>query len=933
MPEIMKNLLNPKWIFIINTLPTVALFFLFTAEFNIIKSLLDEESTGLWKSFGLALGILSALTFIYALFATLKKKNISAWYGCLALFSYIPFLYLYSWHSNRIFPFSIPLWMLPGDVFLYVGTFLMPTLIHALFVCVVHFTSAAEHKAWKSFLVAVIIPLCWYLFLQVIMPLWKTVGSDYETHALLVFIITGTVIFLFFLVRGIFIMVSKRGEDWKEYELTWKIPVSVILPLIGLALNNGQFSSGIFGDFSNPWFYILAILNGVFICLPNPENKLYRLFLFTGRSITFAYTLYFFLVFLPYLPLSVVAIVAIGTGFLMLTPLALFIIHVNELSKDFTFLKTFFAKRLIRGIWLLGFLVIPAVITAGYMRDKRVLNETLNYIDHPDYSRQYNIDKASLKKTLEVITYHKKGRRDWIFVDGIPYLTYYYNWLVLDNLTLSDAKINTIEKIFFHDASFGLWQENFQSDVVHITKVTTKSTYDKIQNTWTSRVDLELTNKTELGLAEFVTTIDLPEGCWISDYYLYVGDKKENGMLAEKKSAVWLYSRIRNVRRDPGILYYLTGNKVAFRVFPFAEKETRKTGIEFLHKEPVKLTIDGNNLEFGNATETINEKIETDDFIYVSAKEKQSLKTVFRKPYFHFLVDASKGKEKYTASFTNRIERICDLHKPLAEGAQISFVNGYVNSFPLNNEWKQNYKSQNFDGGFYLDRAIKTALVKSYKDKANSYPVIVVVTDSIDKAILDKDFSDFRFAFPESDLFYNLDSTQILRTHSLVSNPVKQIPGVSVDTFNQYVLEYKLPNHATTYLRDNEQADIILKKDIFKTSDAGIKEKNWQSALAMQALWRWQVLHPELSEKEWLNLVRHSFISKVMTPVTSYLVVENEAQKAILKKKQEQVLSSNKSLDVGEDTRRMSEPGFILLATLLILALWYREHRKQYRMN
>ena len=43
-----------------------------------------------------------------------------------------------------------------------------------------------------------------------------------------------------------------------------------------------------------------------------------------------------------------------------------------------------------------------------------------------------------------------------------------------------------------------------------------------------------------------------------------------------------------------------------------------------------------------------------------------------------------------------------------------------------------------------------------------------------------------------------------------------------------------------------------------------------------------------ISEKNWINLVQYSFISKIMNPTTSYLVVENEAQKAMLKKKQEQ---------------------------------------------
>ena len=65
-----------------------------------------------------------------------------------------------------------------------------------------------------------------------------------------------------------------------------------------------------------------------------------------------------------------------------------------------------------------------------------------------------------------------------------------------------------------------------------------------------------------------------------------------------------------------------------------------------------------------------------------------------------------------------------------------------------------------------------------------------------------------------------------------------------------------------------------------------------------------------------------------MTPVTSYIVVENEAQKAILKKKQEQVLSSNKSLDVGEDAQRMSEPSLIILFILLGLIMIIRETRK-----
>ncbi len=599
----MRNLLNPKWLFVINTLPLVVLFFLFLGQFNIIKTLLEENSIQLWKSFGLSLGILGLLNFIYAVFLTLKKKNVSVWFGLLALLFYISYIYLYGYHVGKIIPSSIPQWMISGNIFLYVGTFLMPTLAYSLFVLVSHFTPEnKENNVWANFLIAIGIPVAGYVFTQTILPLWQRVEGEFYAHAFVVVVITATLVFLFFLTRGIFILATKKAQVWQKYQLAWKIPIAIVLPLIGLAINNGYLLNNfrpsdvvIFGDFNNIWFYILAVVNGIMVCLPNIEHKLYRLIVFIGRSITFAYTLYFFLVFLPFLPLSIIAILAVGTGFLLLAPLLLFVIHISELSKDFTYLKAELSKKLIIGISFLSCLVIPTFITITYLKDKSVLHETLSYLYSPDYSKQYSIDKVSLQKTLNVIKSHKDHRdsRGIILGNGIPYLSSYFNWLVMDNLTLSDSKINTVEKIFFGNNTFELQPENIRNDNVQISSISTNSTYDKSQNAWKSWVDLEITNKSEnTQFSEYATTINLPEGCWISDYYLYVGDVKEPGILAEKKSAMWVFSQIRNENRDPGILYYLTGNKVAFRVFPFTKNEVRKTGIEFLHKEPITLNID-----------------------------------------------------------------------------------------------------------------------------------------------------------------------------------------------------------------------------------------------------------------------------------------------------------------------------------------------------
>ena len=198
---------------------------------------------------------------------------------------------------------------------------------------------------------------------------------------------------------------------------------------------------------------------------------------------------------------------------------------------------------------------------------------------------------------------------------------------------------------------------------------------------------------------------------------------------------MWIFSQIRNENRDPGIRYYLTGNKVAFRVFPFAKDEVRKTGIEFLHKEPIMLNIDNNIVELGNKEETIYENIETENIAYISVEQKQKLNSIKREPYFHFLVDASQNQNSNSTDFIKRIEQVIEANQSLSENAKISFVNSYVTTTTIDKDWKEQYKNQTFEGGFYLDRAIRTTLINAYQDKSKTYPVIVVLTESIQNAI------------------------------------------------------------------------------------------------------------------------------------------------------------------------------------------------------
>ncbi|MEO1012745.1 MAG: MSEP-CTERM sorting domain-containing protein [Bacteroidota bacterium] len=937
----MKNLHNPLWLFIINTLPILVMCCLYLGQYSIIKTLLNEESIGLWKNFGLTIGTLGILNFVYAVYLMISKREVSIFYGIGALLCYIPFIYVYVNYIDGIFPFTIPRWMVSDNVAIYVGTFLMPTLAYALFILVSHFTAPTkDHKTWMNFATAAIVPVTWYLFYLVIVPLWQPIGHDFGSHTIVIFTILATLIFLFFLVRGIYVLATKKKEDFgKKYELVWKVPICILFPIIGLAANNGflfggtiNSSSGIFGNFNGHGYFILAILNGILLCIPQFKSTFYRLVLFVGKCITFSFTLYFFIVFLPFLPLSVIAIVVVGIGFLMLTPLVLFIVHVKELSMDFNYLKSRYSKKILYGIMGLGFLIIPIAITLSYKDDKKVLEETLDYVYSPDYNKEYNINVESLQRTIAAIRQHKDGNGILIGSNQTPYLSTFFEWLVLDNLTLSDRKITHIENIFLGEVSADFNYQDRPGNVVQnqgvsITGLSTKSTYNENQGTWTSWVDLEITDTIGDSLfTEYATNLELPEGCYIKDYYLYIGDRKEMGILAEKKSALWVFSQIRDENRDPGILYYLIGNKVAFRVFPFARNEIRKTGIQFIHKEPVLVQFDDCAVPLGNSNELPKRSsFENENLIYVSAGDKKKLPKVQREPYFHFIVDASSKAENLIAKHLIQIGSLLSKYPDLSKNAKISFTGSGVTTLKLDDNWKSTYRSQKFKGGFYLDRALKKIFVDNYQKKTNSYPVIVLVTDNLERAILDNDYSDFKMAFPESNHFYHLETNGQLAAHSLISNPLEKLETYSTLNLGKTVLRYDYGQDSVAHLSDNGEASIILKKMVFDEDQDKIKEANWSIALNLQGQWQSQLLHPEKTEKEWLSLVKNSFKSKIMTPATSYLVVENEAQKAILKKKQAQILAGNKSLDPDENTSRMSDPGILILMLALVLFLWLRE--------
>lgn len=935
----MKNLLNPRWLILINILPVLLLFVLFYGNYNVIESLLAIKIKSLWFKFGLTLFGLTCLLSAYLIFCIIQKKQLSVYYALISLLSYSLLIYCYSEYSNMLIPGSIPNWMISSEVILYPGTFLMPTLAHALFILVVMTSSKpSTTNAGLNFLYSLSIPLAAYIFAQIVLPLWQNQDRFFGYHALIILCITASILFLFFLCRAVYILTTLQSDTLLKYSIYWKITIALVLPLLGLGFNNGlftgkyKFAEFMFGNFSQIWFYIIAIVNGLLICLPTPENFNLRITRISGLLICFPYTIYFLIVFLPYLPFAIIATFLIGIGFLMLAPLFLFILQTNELYKEFKFLNHHYSSLKATFLSIIALSTIPIIITGFNLHDRKVLNNALTYVYSPDYSKTYYVDKNTLQGTLSTIKTNK-DRNNLFANSNTPYISTYYNWLVLDNMILSDLKINTLEQIFFGKKKKSLTiVEDKTVNSVKLSKIKNTSRFDKKQQSWISTLDLELTNSGDMNLAIYETEFSLPDGCWISNYYLNVGTRRENGILAEKKSTLWVFSNIRNENRDPGILYYLTGNKIAFKVFPFSAKEARKTGIEFIHKEPFTLNFDRVMVPFGKADSSFRPKVESiNQTTYIPANEKAKLKLINRKPIYHFIVDVSKGKEKNIRSYLTRIKKLTTTHQLKKEDIRLNLTNSFANEIQMDKDWKTKLNKHRYDGGFYLDAAIKKILINNYKNREKSFPIMIVLTESLSDAVIQNDFLDFKMTYPESSFFYELDADHKLWTHSFNSNSKSRLTTTTklIDS----VPVYAWPNvtSPTAYLPKDDRPSIVTDNQ----SESNIiqaDKKSWLSGLNLHGMQIRAITNNNSSNEEHIHLIKQSMISEILSPLTSFIVVENEAQKKALLEKQKQIISGNKNLDPDEDTQSMSEPNiYLLIGLLLTLFMIYRfkERKKQ----
>ncbi|MEM0969052.1 MAG: MSEP-CTERM sorting domain-containing protein, partial [Verrucomicrobiota bacterium] len=541
--------------------------------------------------------------------------------------------------------------------------------------------------------------------------------------------------------------------------------------------------------------------------------------------------------------------------------------------------------------------------------------------------------------------------------DGLylPLLSEAYESLTFDGLVLGESKARTLWLTFFArerapEKGSSRGQSLFPTRTSQPRRVMSRrspprkvtlhplevSTNEK-EGCLRTLVKLRMTNRTEMQ-SEFVTAIHLPPGTSISGYWLQVGEERVPGQIIEKKAAMWVYRMIRDARKDPGILTYQTPHQVELRVFPFAGKETRITEIEFL--SPISLR---DPIQIGN--QIVGEPRRDSHILHAKTEQEAQailapsalLPTVLREPYLHFLVERSEDAENLDQTVRRMIE-FSESSFPSIKKARVS--NAHFDSrevtegtIPIS-ELSAITPSENWltpQGGFLATHALKRALIRFQANQSPAeIPLFVLVRTTDSPMIEEGSLAFFQHWLPDLPIYLTLSSQGDSTVQSFLPDSedlsIEELTPTPVHLFRSGSQLIAAPSAegslVSAFLPSLESPEIYSKEEkTFRSLDSSLipAPTPWKEAASTHHLSRILQEAPFRSRDLLPQVVNESRTTGILTPFTSYIVVENSAQWKMLKRKEKEKLKGNHGLDFMETPAPMEWLLGLLFACFLAI--------------
>jgi hypothetical protein len=797
-----------------------------------------------------------------------------------------------------------------------------------------------------------------------------TGSADREWLVLGVFVVlaAGALIHILRLLVHLEVWMQERGGAGR---MAFAGLIGLAGPIGGLLLNRAiPFPA----DYQCAPIYALAVVNGLLLVFPMVRSTRTNLVVWLLQAMMFPFTFYFLLVFMPFLPLSVLAILAAGAGFLVLVPMALFIVHGRRILEGLRLAQVAWGSRVAKLALAAALAALPLLLTAAALLDRAGLHQAIGYVFEPAYEDGgFAGSPALVRRTLGRMMNARDGRQ-------LPFLSGCYNRIVFGGLVLPDDKLRRMQAVFFGDLlprrtqagmlddllgrpRRGIMQElaggpdqlrPFSGSAAKLSEVGQHSELEA--GGVRSLLTLKMANE-QSSRSEFKAPLELPDGVLVSGLWLYMDKERVAGQLFEKKTAMWVYHMITSERRDPALLICTGPGAAELCVFPFEPGQERTVEIELLRPagRATEVRIGGRTVQLpalgSPAGLTLAPARDGTGSLLIPAG---ALPAITRKPYLHFIVDQSAAAaadplslvQAAAARFegiTNCVVTLANYEfdepaglepRPLGEVTAL-LASPQANALPRR-------------GGFCRDRAIQRALLlraRRLDDPAAAdaerlaAPIFVVLQSAHPPAEGEAGslawFKDMAPDFPRFYVFSGTDVSLCPFEGTPQAAPSFSPAFVPVSLLRWGAQCAALAPSTELIHMDRVGADPNPPLRVYQP-DAG-RFAAWPQAEALpegsygKGLAAWgrfmRLQHdPSQSPSLWPEVVRTSRDCGVMVPSTAWIVVENSAQWKMLAMKEKQKLNNSESLDF----QTVPEPGttsLALLGALILGAGWMRRQR------
>lgn len=891
------------------------------------------------------------------------------------------YLFATTLQFERLVPASVSAWILPPETLLYYQcVFVMPMAFFSAMQLACFETKWSRSKdAGYSTLLLIGIPLALVGGTNVLRFFRIYLGGfGFLSPILSIF---WTVAAIAAMLRLVLIGYTSAIRQGPVMLTVFTAVVAIGGPIGGLLLNR---ETPFPVDLQSQGIYLLAAVNGVILLLPRFRNLRAHRAVWLAQCFLFPFTLYFFVVFLPYLPLSLLAMFAAGAGFLILAPTALFLLHGKRILDGLQHELLVGKRSVTITCGIVAVMAIPAGYTINALYDQRVLGQAIEYAYSPNYR------DGGFRGSPRALSHSLTGLRDFKAGLELPFLSDYYNWIVFDGLVLPDEKMQHLHRLFLggdlpppkmKEAGFsmfgrrhwnGLFTETRRGPVpfshdVQIQSISTnvepegsfseKATVTlNLENKAPSESDLENNAPSE---SEFVTILQVPQSILVSGFWLHIGDERVPGRIFEKKSALWVYQKIRDVtRRDPGILLYTGPEQLELRVFPFSGNETRTVELEFLRPTGSAATvrIGSQSLALGKSDlvprMTLANAGDAGTALAIPADLLASLPTITRRPYLHFIIDRSATATLDGEALRETLVRVAKQF-PEAREYRISEANFDVQDLSpglLAIDTLATWNAKTLSalpkrGGFAQDRALKRAMLQGADDLRTAtpealgrFPLPIVIRGAKTQPILEGHLEDFGNLSPDMSRYFVTNDGGMLtaqewsKSESSGADDERRVKPVAILRSGKTLTPVDVTLGAPLLIpfpagtKDVEAWDPVSQvRKTLSCETIGTGERYargvgaWLQQLAL-------TLEPALGKEALQKLVVESRASGVIVPATSYIVVENSAQWKKLEQTEKKKLANNNALEMEETP----EPGTTLLlvcgGALLLAHRWRRAH-------